>query len=263
MNKIDEILQNKAELTPQLINTLISFIDLTSLGSNDSTETVDRLVKKATQGFSGTTPAAVCVFPEYGPFVKQNLPTQIKTAVVGGNFPTGRTFTQAKLKEIECICQTGVDEIDIVLNHGHFFDQNYTAIINEISAIKQVMGSKHLKVILETGILGSEENIRIASELAIEAGADFIKTSTGKTTIGASPEAVATMCETIKNHAKKTGKKIGIKPSGGIRTPEDAITYYSIIKAILGEEWLTPTLFRLGASSLFDNLIKHAEQTNG
>jgi deoxyribose-phosphate aldolase len=148
-----------------------------------------------------------------------------------------------------------VDEVDIVINRGQFLSGNYDFISTEILEIKKRLPNKHLKVIFETGELKTEMNIRKASQLAMQAGADFIKTSTGKISIGSTPEAVFFMCDEILNHYKTTGKKIGLKPAGGIRNLNDAIAIYKIVKSVLGTEWLNSNLLRIGASSLYDNLI--------
>ena len=251
---LDQIISQQVDKTNQIILKMISFIDLTSLESTDSRTTIDWLVDKANEGVDGTFPAAVCVYPNLGDYLRNTLRSEINAAVVGGAFPTGQTFTQAKLEEIRLIAQTKVDEVDIVINRGDLLCGKYEQVHDEIASIKMLIGNKHLKVILETGELEMQEHVQKASEIAIEAGADFIKTSTGKMVRGADPESVYTMSRVIKRHFEATGKKVGIKPSGGIRTYDDALLYYRIIDNILGEEWLSPELFRIGASSLYDNL---------
>jgi deoxyribose-phosphate aldolase len=233
---------------------LITFIDLTSLDNCDTESMIKKLIDKANNGCLGVYPAAVCTFANFGDLVRKNLNISMKTAVVGSCFPSSQTLSAAKIVEADLISQTAIDELDIVINRGDFFDEKYDQIKNEISQIKLALKEKTLKVILETGDLKTEKSIKLAAELAIEAGADFIKTSTGKTTQGASPEAVRWMCEVIKIHHTTTGIKIGIKPSGGIKTIDDALVYYNIIQEELGDEWLTPSLFRIGASSLYDQL---------
>mgnify|MGYP000352263188 CR=1 FL=1 len=255
MKTLQEILSTTIIPDKGLILKLISFIDLTTLDNCDTQETVLALVSKANEGFEGVHPAALCTFANYGDLVRDNLIPKIKCAVVGGCFPTGQTLSAVKIEETRLISATSIDEIDIVLNRGDFFSQNYTRIKNEISVIKSTIGDKCLKVILETGDLETVENIKHASELAIQSGADFIKTSTGKTNIGATHEAVYTMCKVIKTHYANTGIAIGIKPSGGIRTLNDAIYLYKIVHYILGKKWLQKDLFRIGASSLYNNLI--------
>lgn len=254
MKSIEEIIETPIQMDNSLILKLIQLIDLTSLDSTDSKKTIDKLIKKGNADFHGVRVAALCTYAGFGTYLKTNAHPKLKIAVVGGCFPSGQTLSKAKIEECKLIAETPVDEIDIVLNRGDFFDQNYEAIVNEIREIKNVIGEKHLKVILETGDYSTQEEIKKVSLLAIEGGADFIKTSTGKSGIGASPEAVYTMCQIIKSHYDQTNKRIGIKPSGGIRTPEQALTYYQIVQEILGEDWLNADLFRIGASSLYDQL---------
>jgi deoxyribose-phosphate aldolase len=253
---LNKILNYNVDINKDLILKLISFIDLTTLNDTDNKKTVLKLIDKANIGFEGVYPAAVCVFSNFGQYAKQNVKNNINVAVVATCFPTGQSLTDAKLYEIELVNQTDVDEVDIVINRGEFLAGNLEYVSNEISEIRKRLPQKHLKVILETGELESKEDIFVASKLAIEAGADFIKTSTGKTSVGSTPEAVFYMCEEIKRYHLETGKKIGIKPAGGIRTLDDSIILYKIVKHVLGDEWLTPKLFRIGASSLYDNLIK-------
>jgi deoxyribose-phosphate aldolase len=239
-----------------IILQLISCIDLTSLNNTDNEPSIQQLINKANQGFDGIYPAAVCTFSNFGEQVKSSLRSNIRTAVVGSCFPNGQTLSTAKIEEARHISKTGIDELDIVINRGDALIGNEENIFNEIQAIKKAIGHIQLKVILETGELKEEKLIKKISQIAIGAGADFIKTSTGKSVTGASPEAVRWMCEIIQSHYKNTGKKIGIKPSGGIRTFEDAHEYYSIVQSILGNDWLNPNLFRIGASSLYDQLIQ-------
>ncbi|MCB9224406.1 MAG: deoxyribose-phosphate aldolase [Crocinitomicaceae bacterium] len=234
-------------MTKESIHQLISFIDLTSLNDTDNQEAVAALVDKANKGILGSTPAAVCVFPNFGQYARSL--TKLNVAVVGGCFPTGQTTTEAKIAELQDIATLPVDEVDIVINRGELIAGNYDYVANEISLSKKAIGSKHLKVILESGQL-NEWQIKKASEIAIDNGADFIKTSTGKINVGATVPAARIMCEAIA----RSGKKVGFKASGGIRTYEDAMNYYRIVHEVLGENWLTPELFRIGASSLFDNL---------
>lgn len=241
---------------------LISCIDLTSLESTDNEQSILQLVQKANEGFDGTYPAAVCVYPNFGSLVSKNLNKLIQTAVVGGSFPSGQTFTATKISELELIENSTVQEVDVVINRGAFIAGDHAFVSNELNAMRRALPSKKLKVILETGELKSAENIEKAAELAIEAGADFIKTSTGKSTTGATPEAVEIMCLVIQNHFKKTGKKIGIKPSGGIRQIEDAHRYAKIVRNHLGEAWIHPSLFRIGASSLYDAILTKLNHGN-
>ena len=181
--------------------------------------------------------------------------SSIHTAVVAGAFPHGQTFLEVKVQEVRTVAEIGVDDIDIVLNRGLFFAGDLDGVHNEIVVLKENAGNSHLKVILETGELKSEEYIKKAAQLAISAGADFIKTSTGKCDIGATETAVRIMCQEIKREFESSGRKVGLKPSGGIRTFDDAALYRDIVLAELGEQWLTPKLFRIGASSLAKDLI--------
>jgi deoxyribose-phosphate aldolase len=255
MNSLKDILNQNLEVTPELILFLISIIDLTSLNSTDSKENITALIKKANTGFNTTFPAAVCVFSNFGDFAKENVNSDINVAVVSTCFPNGQSLQKAKFLEIECVNETKVDEVDIVINRGEFLSGNYDFVSNEISEIRKRLPEKHLKVIFETGELKTEANIRKASQLAMHAGADFIKTSTGKMSIGSTPEAVYYMCSEISDHYKLTGNRIGIKPAGGIRNLNDAIKIYKIVNSVLGIKWLTNNLLRIGASSLYDNLI--------
>jgi len=255
MESLKNILNQNIDLSPELILKLISFIDLTSLNHTDSQENISILVKKANKGFKSTFPAAVCVFSNFGAYAKSNIRTSIKVAVVSTCFPSSQTIQKVKFFEIECLNETRVDEVDIVINRGDFISGNYDYISNEIIEIKKRIPHKHLKVILETGELKTEHNIRLASQLAIKSGADFIKTSTGKIPTGTTPEAIYYMCSEILKHYKSTGQKVGIKPAGGIKTLEDVIDIYKIVNSVLGQGWLNSNLLRIGASSLYDNLI--------
>jgi deoxyribose-phosphate aldolase len=252
---MQSILKQPIEINPSLILKLLSFIDLTTLNDTDNEQTVLNLVEKANKGFNGVHPAAVCVFSNFGDIAKSKVNKAVNVAVVAGCFPTGQTLSGAKIHELELVNQTNADEVDVVINRGLFLGGRLNEVENELIEIRKRIPNKHLKVILETGELETEEDILVASKIAIEAGADFIKTSTGKTNIGATPEAVFIMCKEIKRYYLETDVKIGIKPSGGIRTLDDAIIYYKIVKGVLGDKWLTPDLFRIGASSLYDHLI--------
>lgn len=259
MNILKSILTHPLEVTNDVILTLLSCIDLTTLHANDTVESVTELIALGNAGVQNVYPAAFCVFSNFADLVAQNKDPRIKTAVVAGGFPIGQQLSAAKIAEIKEICQTNVDEIDVVMNRGSLMEGDFNQIVREIKGMKDVMNNRQLKVILETGELQAVDDIKKASELAIEGGADFIKTSTGKTEIGATPQALYVMCLVIKEHAENTGIKIGIKPSGGIRTLAQALDYYKIISAVLGKEWLNPTLFRIGASSLYNDLKKRVE----
>lgn len=228
-----------------------SFIDLTTLEGADTTEKVIALCDKAKLHNT----AAVCVYPPFAKIVREQLAdTNIKTACVSGAFPSGQSPIHVKLAEIAYTVEQGAQEIDMVISRGTFLEGDYATVGAEIKAIKKVCGNAHLKVILETGELQTSENIRLASEIAIANGADFIKTSTGKIPVSATPEAAFVMLNVIRKHYEKTGKKIGFKPAGGISKPEDAEIYIKLVYSILNEEWLTPEWFRIGASRLVDAL---------
>lgn len=180
---------------------------------------------------------------------------QVKIAAVAGGFPASQTFMEVKMAEVAMAIMEGANEIDIVMNLGYLLEENFDELTEEIQEIKARCGEEvTLKVILETGALETPEQIRKAAILAIYSGADFIKTSTGKGYPGATPEAVYTMCRVIHEYAELNDKKVGIKVAGGVRSAEDAVRYYTIVKEVLGEEWLNKSLFRIGASSLVEDL---------
>lgn len=238
---------------------ILGLIDLTTLEGSDNEKRIADLCSQAQQyqDVDKEIPnvAAVCVYP---PFVKQAKAllknTSIHIASVAGAFPSGQSSIDVKLAEISYAINQGADEIDMVISRGTFLAGSYQTVFDEISSIKCLCGSTHLKVILETGELGSLENIRKASDIAIYAGADFIKTSTGKIPAAATEEAFVIMLDAIKDYYQSSGKKIGIKPAGGISEPEVALRYYVLIKNILGKEWLNPELFRFGASRLANKI---------
>ncbi len=238
----------------------LSLIDLTTLNSTDTSERVKAFTEKVNQ-FPETFPglenvAAICVYPNMVETVEETLQLpEVNIASVSGGFPSSMTFTKVKVEETKQALKAGADEIDIVLALSHFLAGDYQEAHNEIAAIKAAMGDAHLKVILETGALETPENIWKASLLAMNAGADFIKTSTGKMTPAVTPEAAYVMCLAIAFHHERTGQRIGFKPAGGISTAEDALIYISIVKEVLGDEWLNPQLFRIGASRLANNLL--------
>jgi len=242
------------------LKTALSCIDLTSLNPEDNDELAMRFCDNINR-FHSEFPelpnvAAICVYPALLEKVKQNLRApDVSIAVVGAGFPSSQTFLSVKLAECELLAAKGADEIDIVISVGRFLRGDYQYVADEIRLIKQAIGSVHLKVILETGKLGTAENIRSASLLAMEAGADFIKTSTGKENPAATPEAVRIMAQAIKDYYSSSGRKVGIKPAGGIVTPEDALVYLEIVSEILGSEWANSSLFRIGASRLANNIL--------
>jgi deoxyribose-phosphate aldolase len=200
--------------------------------------------------------AAVCVYPVFAELVSQQLlGTGIKTACVAGSFPSGQSPLGLRVEEVAYAVQFGADEIDMVISRGKLIEGNEDFILQEVEAIKTACGEAHLKVILETGELKTLGLVRKASELAIQGGADFIKTSTGKIQPAATPEAFMVMLDTIKEYHEATGIKIGIKPAGGISTSEEALIFYTLVLKILGEEWLNSHLFRIGASRLTTDIL--------
>lgn len=261
--KVQEIIADKfaENNTVEVYKTLYSCIDLTTLNTTDTKEDVWKFTEKVND-FEGTYPdvenvAAICVYPNFAEVVKESLTAQgVKIACVSGGFPSSQTFTEVKIAETALAVANGADEIDIVLNLGLFLDENYEELCEEIDEIKHACREAHLKVILETGALKSASNIAKASILSLYSGADFLKTSTGKVYEGASLEAAYVMCTAIKDYAKKTGRKVGFKASGGIVTTEDAVKYYTIVKEVLGSEWCNNEYFRLGASRLANNLLE-------
>ena len=200
--------------------------------------------------------AAICVYPNFADIVKNTLQVDgINIACVSGGFPSSQTFIEVKVAETALAIADGADEIDIVISIGKFLSGDYETMCEEIQELKEVCKERHLKVILETGALKPASNIKKVSSLSMYSGADFIKTSTGKQQPAATPEAAYVMCEAIKEYYQKINNKIGFKPAGGINTVNDAIIYYTIVKEILGEEWLNNRLFRLGTSRLANLLL--------
>jgi deoxyribose-phosphate aldolase len=238
----------------------LSCIDLTTLNSTDNTVQGEKFAKKVS-GFEQEFPglpnvAAICVFPTLITTVKKNLPTsEVKLASVAAGFPSSQTYLAVKELEIKMAVANGANEIDIVLNLGNFLAEDFESVIEEISILKKACGEAHLKVILETGALKTPEKIWKASHLAMQAGADFIKTSTGKMEPAATLEAAYIMCSAIKDYYDNTQKKIGFKAAGGIVQSAEAINYIAIVNEVLGDKWLNNNLFRIGASRLANNLL--------
>lgn len=239
---------------------LFNTIDLTTLKATDSPESVARFTQNVND-FEELFPslpnvAAICVYPNFAPVVRTVLEvSDVKVACVSGCFPSSQSFEEVKIAETSLAVANGADEIDIVLNLGYFLDKDYESVCDEISEQKEATRGGVLKVILETGALKSAHNIKLASILSLYSGADFLKTSTGKEFSGASLEAAYIMAQCIKEYYQKTGRRVGFKASGGVASTEDAVKYYTIIKEVLGEEWLSNTSFRLGASRLANNLL--------
>jgi len=247
--------------TTETLKQLFGFIDLTSLNTEDNKSHIKGMTEKVNE-FPAAFPempnvAAICVYPAMVKTVKENLKEKsVEIASVGAGFPSSQTFLDIKVAECKAAIEAGADEVDIVISVGTFLSEEYDTVKEEIKAIKEALGEKHLKVILESGSLATFDAIYKASMLAMEAGADFIKTSTGKQQPAATIEAAYIMCKAIKEYHEKTGRKVGFKPAGGISQPEDGLAYYAIVKEILGDEWLTSKYFRIGASRLANNLLK-------
>lgn len=246
--------------TEEVKKFLFHCIDLTTLNTTDSDESVMRFTEKVNK-FDEEFPdlknvAAICVYPNFAQVVKDTLEVEgVNIACVSGGFPSSQTFTEVKVAETALALADGANEIDIVISVGAFLNEDYETMCEEIMEIKETCKDRHLKVILETGALKSASNIKKASILSMYAGADFIKTSTGKMQPAATPEAAYVMCQAIKEYHELTGNKIGFKPAGGINTVHDALVYYTIVKEVLGEEWLNNELFRLGTSRLANLLL--------
>ena len=247
---------NTLEVKKQLFNC----IDLTTLKTEDSEESVLKFTERVND-LENEYPdlknvAAICVYPNFAKIVSQSLEVEsVNIACVSGGFPSSQTFTEVKVAETALALADGATEIDIVIPVGKFLSGDYEGMCDEIEEIKSVCGERHLKVILETGALKSAENIWKASILAIYSGADFIKTSTGKQEPAATPEAAYVMCQAIKAYYEKTGRKVGFKPAGGINSVNDALVFYTIVKEVLGKEWLNNELFRIGTSRLVNLLL--------
>ena len=246
--------------TPDVHRFLFGTIDLTTLNATDSPQSVADFTEKVNL-FEENYPelpsvAAICVYPNFAPVVRTVLDvSSVKVACVSGGFPSSQTFTEVKVAETALAVEGGADEIDIVLNLGNFLDGDYQEVSDEIEEQKSACRNARLKVILETGALKTAANIHAASILALYSGADFLKTSTGKGYPGASLEAAYVMARAIKEYHEKTGRMVGFKASGGVSTTADAVAYYTIIKEVLGDAWLTPEYFRIGASRLANNLL--------
>ncbi|MCF8372602.1 MAG: deoxyribose-phosphate aldolase [Bacteroidales bacterium] len=252
---------NLVDMSSGDLKKVFSLIDLTTLDVADTNEKVVVLCEKANtlnNKYPGIpNVAAICVYPNFVSLVKEKLTVPgVQIASVVGGFPASQTFLEIKTMEAKMAIGAGATEADMVISVGKLLEGNYEEVHNEIVAIKKALGTAHLKVILETGAL-DQEQIYTASLIAMEAGADFIKTSTGKISPAATPEAMIVMCLAIREFQKKYDKKIGIKPAGGISTPEEAMVYYRIVREILGEDWLNNTLFRIGASRLASNLLEN------
>ena len=257
---VGNILKNLSENdTPEVMKFLFSCIELTSLKTTDSEETIMALTEKVNrfdeEYHELPHVATICVYPCYASIVKDTLQVDgVEIACVSGSFPSSQALIEVKVAETALACKDGATEIDTVMSVGRFLHDDYETVCDEISELKAVCGENRMKVILETSLLGCAGNVKKASLLAMYSGADFIKTSTGKEQSVATPEAAYVMCQAIKEYYEKTGIRIGFKPAGGLNTVEDALSYYTIVKEVLGKEWLSNEYFRLGTSRL-SNLI--------
>ena len=254
LNKLDE--NDNLEVKKQILNC----IDLTTLKCTDTEESVLKFTEKVndlTDSYPDIpTIAAVCVYPNMAEIVSDTLEADgVNIACVSGGFPSSQTFMEVKVAETAMALHCGADESDVVMPVGKFLSTDYEGVCDEISELKDICGDKKLKVILETGVLMTAENIKKAALICMYSGADFIKTSTGKEAISATPDAALVMCEAIREYYKEKGRKVGFKAAGGINTVKKALAYYTIVKEVLGNEWLNNEWFRIGASSLANPLL--------
>ena len=256
----------------QVYKDCFSMMDLTTLKTDDTPQSVTKLVNKVNTFRESypewPLPASICVYSNFAATVKAARTSDFNITVVSACFPTSQSFLEVKLKECEMAVEQGADEVDIVLALNSFLAGDKETAAEEIRQVRKVIDEVahrqgrevHLKVILETGLLRTPENIAEASFLAMEAGADFIKTSTGKVEVNATPVAAYIMCECIAKYHEATGKKIGFKPAGGISTAMDALCYYSIVSSVLGKEWLDKNMFRFGVSRVANSILSALEQ---
>lgn len=250
--------------SPEVYKFLLNSIDLTTLSTEDSERSVAKFTNRVND-FDAEYPqyghvAAICVYSNFAEVVKDHLDVEgVDVCVVAGCFPSSQTFTAVKVADVALAVASGAQEVDVVLNIGMFLDENYEELCDELIELKNTAKDARLKVILETGCLKTAAAIKRASILSMYCDADFIKTSTGKIYKGASLEAAYVMCQCIKEYYEKTGRKVGFKAAGGVRTTEEALNYYAVVKEVLGDEWLNQDLFRLGASSLANAVLSSLE----
>ena len=262
MEKVNQLISKHIDEnnTLEVKKRLFNCIDLTTLKCTDTEESVMKFTEKVNE-LADKYPdlenvAAICVYPNMAEIVNDTLEADhVNIACVSGGFPSSQTFMEVKVAETAMALHTGADEIDIVIPVGKFLSGDYEGMCDEIEELKDICGEKPLKVILETGVLRSASNIKKAAILTMYSGADFIKTSTGKESISATPEAALVMCEAIRDYYKETGRKVGFKAAGGIDNVQKALAYYTIVKETLGEEWLNNKLFRIGTSRLANSLL--------
>ena len=259
--EVKKIMEKAPEYENQEVyKFLFSSIDLTTLSTEDSQDSVTAFTQRVND-FDNEYPqfknvAAICVYSNFAEVVSSVLEvTGVDVAVVAGGFPSSQTFTAVKVADVALAVAGGANEVDVVMNLGYLRDKNYEDLCDELIELKHTAKDAKLKVILETGALKTAAAVKEASILAMWSDADFIKTSTGKIYPGASLEAAYVMCECIKEYYQQTGRKVGFKAAGGIRTAQEAVQYYTIVKTVLGDEWLNQDLFRIGASSLDNNLL--------
>ena len=246
--------------TPEVKKFLMGSVELTTLKTTDSDESVLAFTERVNQ-FEEAYPtlphvATICVYPRFAKIVSETLEVDnVEIACVSGSFPSSQALIEVKTVETALALKDGATEIDMVLSVGAFLSGDYETVCDEIQQMKETCGEQKLKVILETGCLKTAENIKTASLLAMYSGADYIKTSTGKLEPAATPEAAYVMCQAIKEYYEKTGVQIGFKPAGGLNSVMDALIYYTIVKEVLGEKWLTNQWFRMGTSRLANLLL--------
>ena len=260
--KVARIIEQKVPEndTLEVKKFLMGSVELTTLKTTDSEESVLKFTERVNdfdnQYPDLPHPATICVYPCFAQIVSQSLEVEgVEVACVSGSFPSSQALIEVKTVETALAIKDGATEIDIVMSVGKFLSGDYETVCDEIGELKAICGDKKMKVILETGLLGSAENIKKASILAMYSGADYIKTSTGKEKPAATPEAAYVMCQAIKEYYDKTGIQIGFKPAGGLNTVHDALVYYTIVKEVLGEKWLTNQWLRLGTSRLANQLL--------
>lgn len=244
----------------ETLKKIFSCIDLTTLKPTDNEDTVLTFVEKVNKMEDNypdiPSVASICVYPCFAQIVSRSLEVEsVKTCCVSGGFPSAQTFFEVKVAETSLAIHDGADEIDIVQNAGRILNEDYETLAEETDELKAVCADKTLKVILETGALGTLDNVKKAALIAMYSGADFIKTSTGKEVPGADPESFCVMCKTVREYADETGRNVGVKAAGGISTVDDALLYWTIAKIVLGKDWLNNTRFRIGASRLADTLL--------
>lgn len=264
-NEVAKIVEKAPQYaSPEVYKFLLNSIDLTTLSTEDSERSVAKFTNRVND-FDAEYPqyghvAAICVYSNFAEVVKDHLDVEgVDVCVVAGCFPSSQTFTAVKVADVALAVASGAQEVDVVLNIGMFLDENYEELCDELIELKNTAKDAKLKVILETGCLKTAAAIKRASILSMYCDADFIKTSTGKIYKGASLEAAYVMCQCIKEYYEQTGRKVGFKAAGGVRTTEDALNYYAVVKEVLGDEWLNQDLFRLGASSLANAVLSSLE----